>query len=316
MQLIKIMIPLCQESSSKAENELRKEFPQVVDETTSYARHGLCSAVKELITIAMRLADQDIRVQLAGAAPSSKLFYLAGLTGLCPEKNRFLFERFLETNSKDPRGGDFVLAGYSMFGPDRILAVLDECDFVIQVTEKGIQASKGDPLKDDVHLVLLIRANGLVENVAPTINQLENDRSIFERIAFGDTNSLTRITSEFTRTKIRQGKPNSLKELSELLAHKDEPDAPLFQEDQMTDLVKFANITQRDAYFLIRDIAKNGVKASLTNLQAQFIQAADRNGKSRQETLQMMRTIGPRILPCKSHCYAQGAEIMETIFHS
>ena len=318
MQFIKIMIPLCQESNSKAENELRIEFPQVVDEITSYARHGLCSAVKELITIAMRLADQDIRIQLAGAAPSSKLLHLAGLTGLCPEKNRFLFERFLETNSKDPREGDFVLAGYSLFGHDRILAVLDQLEFGIRETEKGLLASKTGRTEGESQLILLVRAKGLSRNAIPAIEKLANDRSVFERLATGDTKALSMkgpffTTSEYTLSEISKEKPGSLKELSELLAHSEKPDEPRFQEDQMTGLVKFSSIGHREAYFLIRDIAKNGVNPQSQTCQAEFIDAAARNKKSSQESVGMMRTIGPRVLPCKSHCYAEAIEIIETV---
>lgn len=319
MQLIKIMIPLRPESNSNAENDLRIEYPQVEDEIAAYSQHGLCGAIQELITIAKRLADQEVRLQLVGSAPSSTLLYVAGLSGLCPEKNQFFFERFLETNTADGRQEDFVLTGYSMFGPNRILAVLEQLGFGIHETEKGLLVSKSDRMDGGNKLILLIRAKGLATNAFPTIEELANDRTIFERIATGDTEGLSMkgqsfASSEYTLDQIRKAKPNSLKKLSELLAHRETKDAPTFQEDQMTELSQFASVNIRDAFILIRDIAKHGINTSLTDLQAQFVDAADRNGKSKYDSMKLMGTIGPRVLPCKSHCYAQATEIMETIY--
>ena len=221
-QFFKIMIPLRQESNGKAENNPGNEFPQAGDEIASYSRQGLCGAIEELITIVKKLADHGVQIQLVGSAPSSTLLHVAGLSGICPEKNQF-FERFLDLNSSNRRQEDFVLAGYSMFGPDRILDVLEQLGFRICETEIGLTASKANRMDGNNQLILLIRAKGLASNTIPTIEELSDD------------------------------------------------------------------------------IAKNNISANPTDLQTKFVDVADRNGKSKQDALKLMRTIGPHVLPCKSH---------------
>ncbi len=293
-------------------------------------RNGLVGSVIELGQLARDVREVGHRLQIVGAAAGSFVLHAMGLSPICPVEHGLLLERFLDACDGGKSQEVHVSGLVSTCGLE-FLRVLRKRDFAVRVFEHDaevngrkeqvvtIGARQPGEKDDGTRLILQIAAPSILA-LTTHVSWHEdwmNDQPTWDMLACGDTEGIPNLETAAVRSVLRRLKPKSLTDLARAMVS-DRPGQgqcvqtrhPVFQEDLMTMLHQVADFPLREAYELIRTLAKSKPQAT-ESAKERFQRQSQRRGLDQErfdQIWEQARAESQHAL-CMAHVYV-------TAFHS
>jgi DNA polymerase III alpha subunit len=304
-------------------------------EVEAFEQRGLIGPLIELQKLADGLRDAGHRLQVVGSAASSMMFHAMGLSPICPVEHGLYLERFLDPGDGGLIGEVNVGGLVSACGLE-LLRVLSKRDFAVRVFEHDVEvngrkeqvvtigARQPGEKDDGARLILQIAAPSVLAltSHASCHEHWMRDQPTWDLLASGDTEGIPNLESAALRSVLRRLKPSSLTELASAMVSDrpdqidcDEPGHPVFQEDLMTMLHQDADFPLREAYELVRTLAKNRPQATEA-AKERFRGRSQRRGLDPERSDQIwehMRAKSQRAL-CKAHVYVTALHSLQAAF--
>jgi DNA polymerase III alpha subunit len=304
-------------------------------EVEAYQQQGLIGQLVELQKLADGLRDAGHRLQVVGAAVSSMVFHTMGLSPICPVEHGLYLERFLDP-SNDGQTQEVHVGGLVSTCGLELLRVLSKRDFAVRVFEHDVEVNGGKEQVvtigarqpgekyDGARLILQIAAPSVLALTAHASCHEDwmRDQPTWDLLTSGDTEGIPNLESAAVRSVLRRLKPTSLVELARAMVSDrhdhfecDQPRHPVFQEDLMTMLHQDADFPLREAYELLRTLAKNRPQATEA-AKERFQGRSQRRGLDPERSDQLweeVRAESRRAL-CKAHVYVTALHSLQAAF--
>ena len=294
-------------------------------------RKGLVGSLIELNRLAQDIREAGHSLQVVGAAAGSMAFHAMGLSPICPLEHGLYLERFVDPRDCGKPHQLHIGGMVSMSGVE-FLKVLRNRGFAFRVFEheaevngrteriETIGAKQPGEWCDGARIILQIAAPSIlaVTTLVSTWHEgWMSDERTWELLTNGDTAGISNLDAAVDQSTLRSLKPKSLIDLAAVMvanwpgqAEDGEPRDSVFQEDLMTMLHGAGDFSLREAYKLIRTLAKSKPDAT-DAAREQFLKCAERRGLEQEKATKLWglaRTESPHAL-CKAHIYV-------TAFHS
>jgi DNA polymerase III alpha subunit len=327
------LMACCNPSTTSMKPGCQSRWNQEVE---VFDRKGLVGSL-----IALNRLAQDIRgvghsLQIVGAAAGSMVFHAMGLSPICPLKHGLYLERFV-----DPRDcgkpQDLDLDGMVSMSGVEFLKVLRDRGFALHVFEheakvngrkerfETIGAKQPGEKRDGARIVLHVAAPSIlaVTTLVSTWHEdWMSDERTWELLASGDTDGIPNLDAPADQSTLRRLKPRTLKELAKVMVMnrpgqtEDEQTChPVFQEDLMTMLHEAGDFSLREAYELIRTLAKNKPDATEA-ARKQFLKCAENRGLDQEKASllwERVRAESQHAL-CKAHIYVTAFHCLQAAY--
>jgi DNA polymerase III alpha subunit len=300
-------------------------------EVEVFDRKGLVGSLIELNRLAQDLRGAGHSLQIVGAAAGSMVFHAMGLSPICPVEHGLYLERFVDPRDCGKPHQLHIGGMVSMSGVE-FLKVLRNRGFAFRVFEheaevngrteriETIGAKQPGEWCDGARIILQIAAPSILAVTTLVSTWHEDwmcDERTWELLTNGDTAGIPNLDAAADQSTLRRLKPRTLKELATVMVTnrpgqtEDEQTChPVFQEDLMTMLHQAGDISLREAYELVRTLAKN--KPDMNEAaRKQFLKCAESRELDQEKVSLPWERVraGSRHALCKAHIYV-------TAFHS
>jgi len=304
-------------------------------EVEVFKQNGLIRSLVELQQFADGLRDAGHQLQVVGAAASSMVFHAMGLSPICPVEHGLYLERFIDPSDGGQTQEVYVGGLVSTCGLE-LRRVLSNRDFAVRVFEHDaevngrkdqvvtIGARQPGEKDDGARLILQIAAPSVLALAAHASwrEHWISDQPTWDLLASGDTEGIPNLESDTVRSALRRLKPKSLTDLAIAMVSDrpgqldcDQLRHPVFQEDLMTMLHQVADFPLREAYELVRTLAKNRPQATEA-AKERFQGRSQRRGLDPERSEQIweqVRAESRRAL-CKAHVYVTALHSLQAAY--
>jgi DNA polymerase-3 subunit alpha len=149
-----------------------------------------------------------------------------------------------------------------------------------------------------------------------------SDQPTWDLLASGDTEGIPNLESAAVRSTLQRLKPSSLTDLARAMVSDrpgqldcDQPRHPVFQEDVMTILHEVADFPLREAYELVRTLAKNKPQATEA-AKERFQGRSQRRGLDPERSDQIWEKVRAesRHALCKAHVYVTAHHSLQAAY--
>lgn len=322
----------CNSSTASLKPDCQSRWSHEVE---VFDRKGLIGSLIELNQLAQDIREAGHSLQVVGAAAGSMAFHAMGLSPICPMEHGLYLERLVDTRDCG-KLQDLHIGGLVSMSGLELLKVLRSQGFAFRVFEheaevngrmeriESIGAKQPGENRDGTRIILQIAAPSVlaVTTLVSTWHEdWMSDPRTWELLASGDTAGITNLDSPADQSTLRRLKPRTLKELATVMVTnrpgqtEDEQTChPVFQEDLMTMLHEGGDFSLREAYKLVRTLAKN--KPDVTEAREQFLKCSESRGHDQEKAIQLWERVRveSRDALCKAHIYVTGFHSLQAAF--
>ena len=332
-EAIRALNTRCRDSGKSLKPKCQTRWDREVE---VFEQQGLIGSLVELEQLADGLRDAGHRLQVVGSAASSMVFHTMGLSPICPVEHELYLERFIdpnhETTTPELRLGGIV----SMTGVE-LLHFFRKREYAIRVLEHvtrvngesrrvetiGVKRS-GEP-GEGVRIILQIATPSIlaITNLLSPGQSADclQDSTTWELLGRGDTDGIANLEDASTQNRLRNRKPRTLEDLATVMIthgpgrNEEGDEQPVYQEDLMTLLQQQTGIPLREAYELIRTVAKG--KFEQVALARERVLSLPRE-KELDETAMLNTWVklkaNSRHALCKAHVFATAFHCLQAAF--
>jgi DNA polymerase III alpha subunit len=305
-------------------------------EVEVFDRKALISSMIQLNRLSRDIRGAGHSLQVVGAAAGSMAFHAMGLSPICPVEHVLYLERFV-----DPRDcgkpQDLHLGGMVSMSGVEFLKVLRNQGFALRVFEhdaevngrkervETIGAKQPGEKRDGARIILQVAAPSIlaVTTLVSTWHEdWMSDERTWELLASGDTDGIPNLDAPADQSTLRRLKPRTLKELAKVMVmnrpgqtEDEQTRHPVYQDDLMTMLHQAGDFSLREAYELVRTLAKN--KPDVTDAsKKQFLKCAENRGLDQEKASLLWERVRAESLHalCKAHIYVTAFNSLQVAF--
>jgi DNA polymerase III alpha subunit len=242
-----------------------------------FKHKGLIGPLFELQQLSDRFRDAGHQMQVVGAAASSMVIHAMGLSPICPVKHELYFERFIDPNHETTTP-ELDFGGMVSMGGLELLQFLRRHEYAIRVFEHEANVNGENTRFETIGVKRTCEpgegARIILQIAAPSILAIANllspgpredcldDPTTWELLGSGDTDGIANLEDASTQDMLRSRKPGTLVELATVMVNQgpgrnnEREEQPVYQEELMTLLHQETGIPLREAYEVIRTVAK------------------------------------------------------------